>query len=267
VTVSTGVISGASVDIDHATVDELEAATVESQRAGVERLLSVPAVEEAYVLQTCNRAEAYVVADGAETGRAALEAYLAGTGGSTVREFGHEASLRHLMRVACGLESLVVGEDQILGQVRAAYETARGAGAVGPVFEDALLKALHVGERARTETAINEGVVSLGSAAVEMAAAERDLEGATAVVVGAGGDRDRGKRYGHRGRSHHGKRYGHHGRGHHHRGHWHGRYSHRRGWSHHRCGRGGGKCDRDRHHRGWHGRHRSGWGGRSRSIK
>jgi glutamyl-tRNA reductase len=90
------------------------------------------------------------------------------------------------MRVAAGLESLVLGEDQIIGQLRRAVDAARGAGGIGPVLEPALTKALHVGERARTETAINEGVVSLGSAAVELAGRERDLDGSTALVVGAG---------------------------------------------------------------------------------
>ncbi|WP_436929585.1 glutamyl-tRNA reductase [Halosimplex halobium] len=185
-TVGTGVISGASVAIDRATVDELEAATVESQRAGVERLLSVPAVEEAYVLQTCNRVEAYVVTGDGPDGRAALAAFFEGVPDDVLVEFGHEESLRHLMRVAAGLESLVVGEDQILGQVGDAYEDARAAGGVGRLLEEGVTKAIHVGERARTETAINEGSVSLASAAVSLADEEVGVDGAAALVVGAG---------------------------------------------------------------------------------
>jgi glutamyl-tRNA reductase len=186
VTVGTGVISGASVDIDHATVDELEAATVESQPAGVERLLSVPAVEEAYVLQTCNRVEAYVVTGDAPDGRAALAAFFEGVPDDVLVELGHEESLRHLMRVASGLESLVLGEDQILGQVGDAYEDARTAGGIGRLLEEGVTKAIHVGERARTETAINEGSVSLASAAVTLADEEVGVDGAEALVVGAG---------------------------------------------------------------------------------
>ncbi|ERH00382.1 MAG: glutamyl-tRNA reductase, partial [Halonotius sp. J07HN6] len=98
----------------------------------------------------------------------------------------HETSLRHLMRLAAGLESLVLGEDQIIGQLRDAVETARSEDGIGPMLEDTLMKAIHVGERARTETAINEGVVSLGSAAVTLADHEANLDGATALVVGAG---------------------------------------------------------------------------------
>jgi len=81
---------------------------------------------------------------------------------------------------------VILGEDQIIGQVRTAYEDARDAGGIGSMLEAAVTKAIHVGERARTETAINEGVVSLGSAATRRAAGEIPLEGATALVVGAG---------------------------------------------------------------------------------
>ena len=91
------------------------------------------------------------------------------------------------MRLAAGLESLVLGEDQILGQLGDATGVAREAGGLrGGVLDDALSKALQVGKRARAETHINEGSVSLGSAAVELADRETDLAGATALVVGAG---------------------------------------------------------------------------------
>ena len=182
----TTIISGVSVSHADASVDDIEAAAGESERAVVESLLADPGVEEAFALQTCNRSEAYVVTEAEADGVEVLREQFAGIRPEIRRELDHEGALRHLMRVACGLESLVVGEDQILGQLRGAYETAEAAGAVGPTLDDALLKAIHVGERARTETAINEGVVSLGSAAVELAARERDLDGATGLVVGAG---------------------------------------------------------------------------------
>ncbi len=185
-TTGTEIVAGASVSHSHADVAEIEAGCAESQRAGVRELLESPYVSEAFVLQTCNRAEAYVVAEGEDRGREVLADHFAAIDNGTVRELGHEASLRHLLRVACGLESLVLGEDQIIGQVREAYEDARAAGGIGPTLDDAVLKALHVGERARDETAINEGVVSLGSAAVRLADEERGLDGATALVVGAG---------------------------------------------------------------------------------
>jgi glutamyl-tRNA reductase len=182
----TGVISGVSASHERASVDDIEIAAAESQRAAVESLLSHPGVEEACVLQTCNRAEAYVVTAGDEAGHAVLGQHFEGVADDVLVEMDHEESLRHLLRVAAGLESIVLGEDQILGQVRDAYQDARGVGGIGPVLEDGITKAMHVGERARTETAINEGTVSLGSAAVNLARGERDLAEATALVVGAG---------------------------------------------------------------------------------
>ena len=183
---TTGVIRGVTVAHQRATVDEIESATTADEETAVRDLLTRDGVDEAFALQTCNRAEVYVVAESAAAGRAALDDFAPDLRDGAVHEMDHETSLRHLMRVAAGLESLVLGEDQIIGQLRSAFETARGAGGIGPVLDPAITKALHVGERARTETQINEGVVSLGSAAVELAARQRRLRGATALVVGAG---------------------------------------------------------------------------------
>ncbi|WP_049921687.1 glutamyl-tRNA reductase [Halopiger djelfimassiliensis] len=184
--IPTGVVTAARVTHESGTVDDLAAASPESQRAAVADLRSVPDVEEAYVLSTCNRVEAYVVGTDAAVGRAALEEFFAAVDDDAVAWTGHDESLRHLLRVASGLESVVLGEDQIIGQVRTAYEDARDAGGIGSMLEAAVTKAIHVGERARTETSINEGVVSLGSAATKLVAEEVTLAGATALVVGAG---------------------------------------------------------------------------------
>ena len=184
--IRTGVITGVSVAHGSARVDEIEAASAADATDRIESLLERSGVCEAFVIQTCNRAEAYVVTDRAEQGRAALEPIAAGVRSGAVVRMDHEESLRHLMRLAAGLESLVLGEDQIIGQLKTAFEIARSADGIGPMLEDAITKAIHVGERARTETAINEGVISLGSAAVRLAARETDLDGATALVVGAG---------------------------------------------------------------------------------
>jgi glutamyl-tRNA reductase len=183
---STGVIVGVRVSHEHASVDQLETAAAESQRRGVESLLSEPEITEAFVLQTCNRTEAYVVAPDHETGLDALALFTRAVPSDVVVEMGHETSLRHLIRVAAGLESIVLGEDQILGQIRTAYEEARGVGGIGRLLEDGVTKAIHVGERARNETAINDGVVSLASAAVGLVGQDYSLDGETALVVGAG---------------------------------------------------------------------------------
>ncbi|ELY80426.1 glutamyl-tRNA reductase [Natrinema gari] len=183
---STGVVTAARVTHESGTVDQLAAASPDSQETAVTELLTVPDIEEAYVLSTCNRVEAYVVGADHAVGRAALEEFFAAVDDDAVVTTAHDESLRHLLRVAAGLESVILGEDQIIGQVRTAYEDARAAGGIGSMLEAAVTKAIHVGERARTETAINEGVVSLGSAATRRAAAELPLDGATALVVGAG---------------------------------------------------------------------------------
>jgi len=182
----TGVIVGVCVSHERANVDQLETAAADSQRHAVESLLTEPGVSEAFALQTCNRTEGYVVAPDHETGLAALELFTRAVTDEVVVEMGHEASLRHLMRVAAGLESVVLGEDQILGQFRDAYEDARGVGGIGQLLEDGITKAVHVGERARSETEINDGVVSLASAAVRLVDRECAIDGETALVVGAG---------------------------------------------------------------------------------
>jgi glutamyl-tRNA reductase len=184
-TVGTGVITSVSIAHSHADLDTIETACSMPEESVVESLLAHTTVVEAFSLQTCNRFEAYVVTESPDKGHDALQSVVSGVQSDAVRELGHEESLRHLMRVSCGLESLVLGEDQILGQVREAYLTTRAEG-LGPVLEEALTKSIHVGERARTETAIDEGVVSLGSAAARLAGHEMDLGDASALVIGAG---------------------------------------------------------------------------------
>jgi len=182
----TELIRGARVSHERASVDQIEAAADADARSIVESLLDSEGVTEAFAIRTCNRVEAYVVAGSLEAARDALAPVGADVDDGVVVEMDHEESLRHLMRVAAGLESLVLGEDQILGQFKRAIEVAREAGGIGPTFETGLTKAVHVGERARTETGINDGVTSIGSAAVRLAERETDLDGETALVVGAG---------------------------------------------------------------------------------
>lgn len=182
----TGVITGVSVSHTLATVEEVESAAPADESAAAQRLASRPGVTESVVIATCNRAEAYVVTDSASDGTDALADFAPEVREGAVTHLDHEGAIRHLMRVASGLESLVLGEDQIIGQVKDAMERAREDDTLGSVLEEALLKAVHVGERARTETSINEGTVSMGSAAVELAGRETTLDDATALVLGAG---------------------------------------------------------------------------------
>jgi glutamyl-tRNA reductase len=137
---------------------------------------------EAVCLSTCNRTELYLVdpnPDAAE--RRASEALL----GSEVELYRmtDEAAALHLFRVAAGLDSLVPGEGEILGQVRDAYE----AGSHGPVLDRLFREALRVGKKVRTETAINESPASVSSAAGALAQQVfGDLTGCRVLLVGAG---------------------------------------------------------------------------------
>lgn len=179
-----GIVTSARVSHDEATLSQIEAAGVEDVEATLEALLDRPAIEEALLIQTCHRVETYVVSADRDAAERAIEATV--EPGQAARYASHAESLRHLLRVGAGLESIVVGEDQVLGQLREAAQTAKTVDALGSLLDPVVMKAIHVGERARAETEINEGAISLGSAAVRFARQRVHLDGATAVVVGAG---------------------------------------------------------------------------------
>ncbi len=139
---------------------------------------------EAVCLSTCNRTELYVVGDDAE--RRALAA-LRSLGGDEVASLAYRlsdhAAALHLFRVAAGLDSLVPGEGEILGQVRDAHET----GAPGPLLNRLFHDALHAGKRARTQTTIAESPASVSSAGAALAQQVfGELGGRRVLVVGAG---------------------------------------------------------------------------------
>jgi len=138
---------------------------------------------EAAVLSTCNRTELYIVAGEEDEAIAELER----VGGEPLAPYlyrlGDEAAALHLFRVAAGLDSMVPGEGEILGQVRAAYE----AGACGPVLDRLFRSALHAGRKARTETAIGESPSSVSAAAAALAQQVfGELDGRRVLIVGAG---------------------------------------------------------------------------------
>jgi glutamyl-tRNA reductase len=155
-------------------LDENDAATLARQLAGLEG--------EAVCLSTCNRTEIYFDAD-ADVAAAAL-AGLAGRDLSDVLyTLEGEAAALHLFRVAAGLDSLVPGEGEILGQVRSAYES----GKTGQLLDRVFRQALHVGKRVRTETAIGESPASVSSAAAALAQQVfGELEGRRVLLIGAG---------------------------------------------------------------------------------
>jgi glutamyl-tRNA reductase len=151
------------------------------------------AVREAAILSTCNRLEIYADVDAYESGVAQLKEFLTTYRAMRVEDFdkylytmlGAEA-VEQLYRVASGLDSMLVGEPQILSQVKEALRIATAAGTIGPHLGRLFRTALHTGKRARSDTAIGHDVVSLGAAAVELARAHCDLRAARCVVLGAG---------------------------------------------------------------------------------
>jgi glutamyl-tRNA reductase len=137
---------------------------------------------EAVCLSTCNRTEVYSTGEADEAATAL--GVLAGRDlDDALYRLGDEAAALHLFRVAAGLDSLVPGEGEILGQVRAAYESGRS----GPLLDRVFREALHVGKRVRTETAIGESPASVSSAAAALAQQVfGDLDGRHVLLVGAG---------------------------------------------------------------------------------
>jgi glutamyl-tRNA reductase len=149
---------------------------------------------EGAILSTCNRLEVYAVVECNDHGTQAIQNYLAevsGTAGTVfdpylqIRE--GEAAVTHLCSVACGLDSLVLGESQIQGQVAEAHRLALLHATAGPVVNALFRTGLQAGKRARTETAINEHATSISHVAVELASQIfDDLTQKTALLVGAG---------------------------------------------------------------------------------
>jgi glutamyl-tRNA reductase len=135
----------------------------------------------AVCLSTCNRTELYLESDDPAAAVAAARAALGGL--DVLYRLRDEAAATHLFRVAAGLDSLVPGEGEILGQVRAAYE----AGETGPLLDRVFRQALHVGKRVRHETAIGESPSSVASAVAALAQQVfGDLRGCRVLLVGAG---------------------------------------------------------------------------------
>jgi glutamyl-tRNA reductase len=156
-----------------------------------------PRLREAAVLSTCNRFEVYAINAAADDGQdkfAPVEDYLSGLQGvpiEALREnfyrMDEPESVGHLMRVATGVDSMVVGEPQILGQVNESFREAQAASIVGTVLTQVFSRALRVGKRARTETDIGRYTTSVSHAAVDVAETKMgDLSDRHIAVVGAG---------------------------------------------------------------------------------
>jgi glutamyl-tRNA reductase len=148
---------------------------------------------EALLLSTCNRVEIYGVSEAAcetETITRCLAAAASNMEAEDAAAFyRHEGEecVRHLFRVASGLDSMVVGETEVLGQTKQAYENARSSGGAGPFLHRLFQRAFRVAKQVRTHTEITRGAVSVGSVAVELAGKIfGELEQRKVLIVGAG---------------------------------------------------------------------------------
>ena len=151
-------------------------------------------IREALVISTCNRTEFYLATDDPDGAAVALRAAVERVKGvdllppgPSIYRLDDAAAIRHAFRVACGLDSMVLGEAQILSQLKDAYTWRAKSAPRAPVLDRLFESAFRAGKRARTETSIGAGVVSIASAACELARQGlRSLDALRVVVVGAG---------------------------------------------------------------------------------
>ena len=167
-------------------VREQLAVSAEDLPGRLARLRGLAGVREAMLLSTCNRLEVFAVAD-ARTCADDLLRDLGPLAAEHALTRYEDEALLHLFRVTASLDSMVVGEAQIQGQVKEAHARALEAGACGAALSRALAAALSAAKRVRTETAIARGAVSISSVAVQMAhKVLGDLSGRAVLLIGAG---------------------------------------------------------------------------------
>lgn len=187
------------VGLSHKTapVELRERLAVPESRIGeaLNRLMTHARIREGMFLQTCNRVEVYAVVEQVEAGFSGIQEFLVDTHLSVSAEtllphlYWHadDRAVTHLFRVASSLDSMVVGEPQILGQVKDAFRSALTHNSSGVILNKLVKKAISVAKRIRTETRIAENAVSVSYAAVELAQKVfSDLSARTVMLVGAG---------------------------------------------------------------------------------
>lgn len=187
------------VGLSHKTapVEIREKLAVPESRLGeaLNRLCSYPGVKEGILLSTCNRVEVYSVVEEIDAGYGRIQEFLADTHLALSSEqltphlYWHtgDRAITHLFRVAASLDSMIIGESQILGQLKDAFEVALAHKSTGVIMNKVVKKAISVAKRVRTETKIAEMAVSVSYAAVELAKKIfSNLEEKTVLLVGAG---------------------------------------------------------------------------------
>ncbi|MGH3281432.1 MAG: glutamyl-tRNA reductase, partial [Trebonia sp.] len=178
-----------------APVSVLERAAVSGDTLGklLHDVAHLPDIAETFVISTCNRVEIYAEVDRFHGGVAGVCELLSRYSGIPAQELTanlyvhyEDRAVQHLLAVASGLESVVVGEDQIIGQVRSALKLADDQGTLGRALRDLGRLALRAGKRARAETGIDRLGLSLVSVGIERAVGSADLSGRDVLVIGAG---------------------------------------------------------------------------------
>ncbi|HJX59897.1 MAG TPA: glutamyl-tRNA reductase [Thermodesulfobacteriota bacterium] len=166
----------------------------DQMETALHQVKSLPSLKENMILSTCNRVEIYAAVRETEKAVLDLKHFLSQYHGLPLREFeknlysflGEEA-VKHIFRVASSLDSMVVGEPQILGQIKSAYEMAVESKTSGIILHRLLHRAFHVAKRVRTETKIGDSAVSVSSVAIELAQKIFEtLEKKTVLLIGAG---------------------------------------------------------------------------------
>jgi glutamyl-tRNA reductase len=160
----------------------------------LERLAEHDPIEECLILSTCNRVEVLVRGQDNQGAADSVKRFLAGERRVALEQLnGHlyvrhdEEAVRHLFEVACGLDSMILGEPQILGQIKQAYAVARKVGSTGPVLDHLLQQGFSAAKQVRTDTGIARNAVSVAFAAVELARKIfGELTGRSVLVIGAG---------------------------------------------------------------------------------
>ena len=168
-----------NIRVDHKTAD-ISKMERSSQKLDVlfNTILEKYQVSEYLNIKTCNRAEIYLVLEDCDLENLQSNDFVIES---------DDNALKHLLRLSSGLESMIIGEDQILGQIKEAKKRSVNEGSSGHVLKTIFTKAVHVGQVVRKKTKINEGSLSIGSAAVELAeSVHGDLKCKKVLIIGAG---------------------------------------------------------------------------------
>lgn len=166
----------------------------DAKEQAIAQIRGLSHIQEVAVLSTCNRLEIYALIQDTENGMRELTQFLSDWSKISIAELRphlfillHQDAVMHLMRVASGLDSLVLGEGQILSQVKATHQMGQKFKGTGPILDRLLKQAITAGKRVRTETSIGTGAVSISSAAVELAHMKSDnLADSRVAIIGAG---------------------------------------------------------------------------------